>query len=101
MGGRGEETRFDLQCDLGVQSRAAIDCIQDACESVPFASVGGVDKRGAMTVPDYIPESQRGEYLGAYVAAAFRHYGPDWQTCAFGWTQRLTINARRALTEEE
>lgn len=71
--------------------RAAMDCYQDRCENVPFASVGGIDKRADMTAPVYITPSEREQYLNGYRLQARNIYGDDWQTCPFGWRPALVI----------
>lgn len=72
-----------------------MDCVQDRCENAPFGSVGGLDKRAAMTAPDYIAEKDREEYLRGYRDQAKDLYGEEWQTCAFGWRPALTIPGTR------
>lgn len=74
--------------------RGALDCYQDRCENVPFASVGGLEKRAAMTAPDYVTPDERNEYLNGYRLQARNLYGDDWQTCPFGWTPALSINPK-------
>ena len=74
--------------------RAALDFIQDLFENVPFASVGGLDKRDAMTAPHYIPEEQREDYLLNYRLAALWELGPDWQTCTFSWQAAIRLDPK-------
>jgi hypothetical protein len=71
--------------------RARSDCVQDAYENSPFASIGGLDKRAAPVAPSYIAESEREEYVRGYIAQAREMYGEDWRTCSFAWAPALTI----------
>lgn len=73
--------------------RAMVDCYQDQCENCPFASIGGLGKRSTMVVPTYITLEDATEYLAGYRAAAMACYGEDWETCSFGWSPALTIEA--------
>ena len=73
--------------------RAIMDCYQDRCENAPFASVGGLDKRNAMTAPEYVTAAERADYLNGYRLQARNIYGDDWQTCAFGWQAAVTIES--------
>ncbi len=73
--------------------RARTDAMQDRCENVPFASVGGLDKRDCMTTPSYIDLRDATEYMRGYRSAAYMIYGADWQTCSFGWAPALSIPA--------
>lgn len=94
MAGRGERTRFDVVSAPPDFIRGANDCAQDACENVPFASVGGLDKRDEMVAPEYEkPLLDKNMYLLGYAREARSMYGPDWRTCSFGWTPALTIGA--------
>ena len=74
-------------------NRGKFDCLMDGNENVPFASVGGLEKRTDPTwaAPDYVPERDRKAYLEGYRDQAWAQYGPDWQTCPFGWTHVMTI----------
>lgn len=76
---------------LDTKARALSDAVQDSMENVPFASVGGLEKRGDMTAPSYIPEADRAAYFDGYRAAAEKMYGPDWRTCSFSWSPAITI----------
>lgn len=67
------------------------NCLQDACENAPFASVGGLASRAALVAPKYAPPGQEAEYLRGYAAQARASYGEDWQTCSFGWAPAVTI----------
>jgi len=71
--------------------RGELDCILDRCENVPFASVGGLDKRCAMKAPKYIKDCDKASYLKGYRDTAKRMYGEDWQTYAFSWQHVMTI----------
>ena len=71
--------------------RGFSDAAQDACENVPFASIGGLDKRDDMKAPDYITPDERNAYLNGYRTFAAASYGNDWKTCSFGWSPALTI----------
>ena len=71
--------------------RGRADCIQDRCENIPFASIGGLDKRHSPEAPHYISEADRHMYLHGYIAAAQEMYGEDWRTCRFTWKHALTI----------
>lgn len=71
--------------------RARTDCYQDMCENSPFASVGGLENRVVLTAPKWIPPEEVVEYLRGYEAAALEAYGPEWRTCAFGWSPAITI----------
>lgn len=71
--------------------RGAHDCWQDSCENCPFASVGGLEARATMRAPSYIAERDASDYLVGYIVMARELYGPEWQTCPFGWSPALTI----------
>jgi hypothetical protein len=64
---------------------------QDACENCPFAGIGGLASRNAPSVPAYVADADRDEWLRGYTAACLLMYGDDWRTCAFGWSPALTI----------
>jgi len=74
-----------------VWARARMDCIQDRCENIPFASIGGLTKRDKPQVPKYIKPAEAEEYLMGYTTTAQRMYGEDWRTCEFGWVPVLEI----------
>jgi len=79
---------------LPIYESARIDAYQDACENAPFSSVGGIDKRAAMEVPErsYLQtDEDAAEYLRGYRSMAQEMYGEDWQTCTFSWRPALTI----------
>jgi hypothetical protein len=75
-----------------VYRRARMDCIQDGCENAPFASIGGLEKRSSMVCPKYISRGDEAEYLRGYRETALVQYGPDWDTCSFGWGPAMVIN---------
>ena len=73
-------------------NRGKFDCMMDGNENVPFASVGGLDKRAEpLVTPDYVPEADRKAYLEGYRDQAWAQYGPEWRTCSFGWHHVMTI----------
>lgn len=74
--------------------RAYLDCVQDACENCPFASIGGLTQRTAMAVPKYIRPEDAEEYLNGYRQAALEQYGPGWETCTFSWGPAIIIKGR-------
>jgi hypothetical protein len=76
--------------------RAWFDCAQDGFENVPFASVGGLEKRAAMSAPKWIAPQDHPEYLAAYRAAAAAQYGPNWMTCTFSWKHALQFGEESA-----
>lgn len=68
--------------------------VHDQCENCPFASVGGLDARSAPVVPDYVPAESAPAWLSGYLDACRKSFGPNWQTCEFGWfAPGLTIRA--------
>jgi hypothetical protein len=71
--------------------RGALDCYQDRCENIPFASIGGLDSRSNMKQPKYITPEEAQEYLAGYRAMAQSLYGETWQTCSFGWAPALEL----------
>jgi hypothetical protein len=71
--------------------RGAVDCYQDRCENIPFASVGGLEARSAMRRPKWITEQEEEEYLAGYREMALSLYGEDWATCSFGWRPVLEL----------
>lgn len=69
------------------------DCGQDACENVPFASIGGLESRLHPILPKYVKGLMDEQaYLQGYCTEAFHMYGKDWQICQFGWQPALIIN---------
>jgi hypothetical protein len=72
-------------------TRAGHDCIQDHCENVPFASIGGTDHRDDPVKPKWIRDEDWEDYLRGYVAQAEAIYGTDWKTCQFSWKLALVI----------
>lgn len=101
MGERGQATSFELQHSEDVRARASVDCVQDESENAPFASVGGLDMRGSMQLPRYVAVKDGADYIGGYVAQAYRLYGPDWQTCSFGWRPAMTVNVEAKKTDDD
>ena len=94
MGGRGELTSFEpvWVSDEDVR-RGMSDCLQDDCENVPFASIGGVDARLEPNVPAYSnPILHHERYLLGYQTQARALYGPEWRTCGFGWVRALNLH---------
>lgn len=81
------------------KARGKHDCYQDHCENAPFASVGGLEKRGKLEAPDYIDGADQLPYLDGYIEQAVTMYGEDWQTCEFGWQKALTIEGEALSTE--
>lgn len=82
--GHGGKTKILWRDDANTFDRARHDFALDQVENVPFASVGGVDRRESMTAPEYITgEWARREYLRGYSHVAEIAYGPDWRTCSF------------------
>lgn len=69
----------------------AQNCVLDVCENVPFASIGGLDKRAKPEAPAYVPEADRADYLRGYEAAAVEAIGEDWRTCTFRWRPAMRI----------
>lgn len=72
--------------------RGEVDAYQDRCENVPFSGICGKDKRDNPEAPDYIDEADRVPYLAGYQSCCLGMFGPDWKTCAFGWSHALTLN---------
>jgi len=79
------------------RERAYSDCYQDSCENCPFASVGGLEQRGNMQLPSWVPQADRDEYLSGYRDAALKMYGEDWQTREFGWRPAVTLPSPQQL----
>ena len=71
--------------------RGQMECIQDRCENIPFAGLGGLENRMTPKAPDYIPAEDVDDFIAGYKAAALEMYGDDWQTCEFSWQHALTI----------
>ncbi len=63
----------------------------DQMENSPFASMGGLDARGAPARPSWVSEDDFPEWLAGYEFAARRMYGDDWRTCSFGWHAAVTV----------
>jgi len=73
--------------------RGQLDCTQDDCENAHFASIGGLDKRTNPTIPTYIKEADRKDYLKGYIDQAKEFYGDEWQAVKFTWKPVLTITS--------
>lgn len=71
------------------------DCVQDACENAPFASVGGLQAREAMGRPDWVQERNFEEYRRGYEAAAVVRFGADWRVADFKWQPSIKIESER------
>lgn len=74
--------------------RGGDDCYRDSGKNSPFASVGGIERRGRMRTPGCVEmEGERyiKDYLAGYQAVARILYGEDWRTCKFGRTEELTV----------
>ena len=98
--GHGGKTKIQWRGRSNAFDRAKLDAYQDRCENVPFASVGGLDRRGSMFAPKYIDPIDREEYLRGYRAAAREMFGDDWESCVFGWAPAITIDPATALATE-
>ena len=81
---RGPGTPYD---------RGRMDCYQDRCENVPFASIGGQECRHCMKTPKHIKPDDAPEYLAGYISMARDLYGEDWNSCKFEWVVTFEINA--------
>lgn len=88
----GGTTRVIMTGDA--YTRGMDNCHQDACENVPFSSIGGLEARQNPKAPDYITESEKQRYLAGYAACAKVMYGDDWATCHFGWSPAVTIGGK-------
>lgn len=58
--------------------RGWMECVQDDCENVPFAGIGGAHMRHDPHVPKYVPPETEAEWIEGYFAAVFNQYGEDW-----------------------
>jgi len=77
------------------------NCIQDASENCPFASVGGLDARqGELRAPKYVPPHLAVSYLAGYVKMAEHMYGKEWQTVKFGWYPALEMKNESTTKED-
>jgi len=78
---------------MTVRERARDHATLDELENVPFASVGGLTQRTNMKVDPLlnIADADAKAYIAAYCERAEEMYGPDWQTCEFGWKHALTL----------
>jgi len=72
--------------------RAAFDCIQDHCENIPFACIGGLESRSNPQAPGWIEARHAKAYVQAYCEKAKELYGDGWQLAEFSWRPTLTIN---------
>ena len=95
MRGRGEKTEFRfVWASHDDVLRGINDCAQDACENVPFASIGGLEARDDPRPPNYddgVPLTNTNAYLFGYTATARAMFGADWRTCEFGWAPAMVI----------
>lgn len=71
--------------------RGENDATQDFYENVPFASIGGIQNRGNMKAPSYIPAADVDDYLEGYRVRATQLYGDDWEDVEFTWRPALKI----------
>lgn len=71
--------------------RGMHDALQDRCENVPCASIGGLDRRTDPALPDYIKAEEADQYLAGYKHQCRSMWGDDWETCEFGWKHAITI----------
>lgn len=124
MGGRGEPTKFEpVPWSEGWEHRrnGMVCAAMDANENCPFGSVGGIEKRGALELPQFLKDEldQAGvgcaEKLGpwkaakdkarawmmGYIEQCFIMYGPDWQTVGFSWSHAFTIENGEVKPPEE
>lgn len=74
------------------------NCGQGHMENAPFCHVGGLACRTDFRPPRWWHERYPNDdgrllraYHQGYAKAAREIYGPDWQTCEFGWTPALCI----------
>lgn len=81
--------------------RGRLDCAQDRCENVPFGSVGGLDCRQDMRLPQYVQLAEAEQYLAGYRSAAEEIFGRDWATREFSWKPALTVGEQPARTAGE
>lgn len=63
--------------------QGANDCLFDEYEFTPFKSTGGMSNRSNMSIPSYMSEQSREDYLAGYISQAKDMYGDDWQTMSF------------------
>lgn len=75
--------------------RGYVDCYQDRCENVPFASIGGMDNRHTPRAPEYVPEHEREEYMRGYIECCENLWGPDWRDAKFSWKPVLELTSGR------
>jgi hypothetical protein len=78
-------------------TRGKQDCTQDHYENCPFASTGGLNRRGEtdVIVPHYVSLQDVAEYLRGYGEQAELLYGPDWRTTEFSWKPALVIESSK------
>lgn len=74
-------------------ARGMDNCALDQAENVPFACIGGLERRITPTVPDWIPKDQIEWFLVGYRAQAALQYGVMWRTDPFGWVMAMTLKA--------
>lgn len=72
--------------------RGRHDCLQDRCENIPFASIGGLEARDNPVAPKYVHGDAVSAYLQGYKDQASEMFGADWRTCEFNWQPALTID---------
>lgn len=84
MGGRGEETVFELLCTTPTIRRGWDECFQDRCEGVPLRAVRwGRTRAIGADAPDYIPGPEQCAWSWGYEACATAMYGTDWRTICY------------------
>lgn len=71
--------------------RGRLDCYQDRCENIPFASIGGLNSRLSPKAPKYIPKECSKEYVSGYTSMSIELFGENWETCEFSWQHAMTI----------
>lgn len=88
-----EEATRKTFSDEDYRQQGRMDCYQDRCENVPFASVGGTEAREAPRAPNHIPAERADAYLQGYTAEAAALFGSDWRTCSFAWRPAFEVVA--------
>lgn len=83
-----------------VRRRGGDDAYQDACENVPFASIGGLGGRADPRAPAYVLPEDRAAYLEGYVERCREMFGADWRICAFGWAPAVILGGRPPGSED-
>lgn len=85
MGGRGEETSFDLVAAADASERGWTDAIQDDMEGALMLAARVPGFEGTVVAPGYIPEADREAWCAGYEAAlTLASYGERWQEMARG-----------------